>query len=328
VVYFEGELSFFHSATPEASLKFTPLSTSLARGYTICLTGVVLWSFTAIFIGYLGRAYQLPAMVLAFWRDAFVGLALAAAFAIFAPRLLNPGRSHLRFLTLYGLALAIFNALWTVSVMLNGAAISTVLVYSSAGITALVGWRFLGEKLNAPKLGAVAFSLAGMIFVSGAYDPAAWRLNFWGVVTGLVSGFGFATYSLMGRTAARRGLPPWTTLLYVFSIAAVFLLLYNLIPRQLPGADGPTGLFFLGEAWQGWLVLFVLAVGPTIGGYGLYTVSLAYLPASVANLLATLEPVLTAILAYLLLGERLTPLQLLGGALIFGGVLLLRKAEG
>ena len=83
----------------------------------------------------------------------------------------------------------------------------------------------------------------------------------------------------------------------------------------------------------GWLaggvgVLIVLAIGPTLGGFGLYTISLTYLPASVANLICTLEPVMTAGLAYLFLRERLTGLQLVGGVLVVACVVVLRVSEG
>jgi drug/metabolite transporter (DMT)-like permease len=71
----------------------------------------------------------------------------------------------------------------------------------------------------------------------------------------------------------------------------------------------------------------LLAIGPSIGGYGLYNVSLKYLSASVANLIATLEPSMTAVLAYLFLGEILTPAQIVGSILILVGVVILRLRE-
>jgi drug/metabolite transporter (DMT)-like permease len=67
-----------------------------------------------------------------------------------------------------------------------------------------------------------------------------------------------------------------------------------------------------------------LAVGPTIGGFGLYTYSLSYLPAGVANLIASMEPALTAAIAYLFLGEQMTSVQWLGSGLILVSVLSLR----
>jgi len=68
--------------------------------------------------------------------------------------------------------------------------------------------------------------------------------------------------------------------------------------------------------------LVLLALGPTLGGYGLYMISLSHLPAATANLIVTLEPAITAALAFFLLGERLVPVQLLGAGLILGGVVL------
>jgi drug/metabolite transporter (DMT)-like permease len=71
-------------------------------------------------------------------------------------------------------------------------------------------------------------------------------------------------------------------------------------------------------------MLVALALGPTIGGYGLYGVSLTYLSASAANLIATLEPTMTAALAYFLLGETFTTQQVVGSILVLLGVVILR----
>ena len=104
--------------------------------------------------------------------------------------------------------LALFNSLWTLSVSLNGAAVSTVLVYCSAGFTALLGWWLLKERLGWTKLLAVVISLGGCVLVSGALDPSAWGANLIGIVTGVLSGLGYAGYSLMGRSASQRGVEP------------------------------------------------------------------------------------------------------------------------
>ncbi len=290
----------------------------------ICLVGTTLWSFTAIFIRYLMVTYQMPALTLAAWRDLLVALALAAVFFLFRRSLLSVGAGNLGFMLLYGLVLTLFNSLWTISVVYNGAAVSTVLAYSSAAFTALLGWWLFHEPLGILKILAVVLSLAGCAFVSGAYDPSAWQLNTAGVVTGLLSGVAFAGYSLMGKITARREINPWSALMYSFFFAGIFLSLSNLFEGWLPAGVASTNFLWLGGAVAGWLVLISLAWLPTIGGYGLYTVSMGYLPVSVANLIATLEPALTAIWAYLLLGERLTPVQIFGSAMIVTGVLLLR----
>ena len=302
----------------------------LTRGYSIALVSAAILATTAIFIRYLTQTYALPALVLAFWRDVFVTLTLLLVLGLLRPALLRVNRKFLRYLVLYGLVLAIFNSLWTLSVALNGAAVSTVLAYCSAGFTALLGWWLLKERLDWAKLLAVAFSLAGCVLVSGALDPAAWRLNLVGIITGVLSGLLYAIYSLMGRSAFQRGLNPWTTLVYTFGFAAVFLLAFNLLGKGfLPGAiTRPANFLWLGNAWVGWGILFLLAAGPTLAGYGLYNVSLTYLPSSVANLIVSTEPVFTVVIAYFLLGERLTWVQGSGSLLILGGVVFLRVYEG
>jgi drug/metabolite transporter (DMT)-like permease len=225
--------------------------------------------------------------------------------------------------------LATFNALWTVSVAQNGAAISTVLVYCSAGFTVVLGWWFLNEPLDVGKIVAVVLSLCGCVLVAGAWNPTVWRTNVLGIVTGIISGLGYAAYSLMGRRASQRGLNPWTTLLYTFGFAAAFLLLFNLFPGDvLPGvAARPADFLWLGNSLAGWGVLFALAAGPTIAGYWLYNVSLSYLPSGVANLIVSLEPAITAAIAYVLLGERFTGVQVGGSVMIMAGVAFLRIYE-
>ena len=74
-------------------------------------------------------------------------------------------------------------------------------------------------------------------------------------------------------------------------------------------------------------MLAALAVGPTLMGFGLYNVSLRYLPSSTANLVVMIEPVFTAVLAYIVFGEVLTAVQLAGGAMILGAVAVLRLGK-
>lgn len=302
---------------------------TLARGYTIALVSAVVLSSTAIFIRYLTQTYHIPPLVLAFWRDVFVILTLGLILILVKPAQLRVKSKFLGFLALYGFVLALFNSFWTLSVAINGAAIATVLAYTSAGFTALLGRWLLKEPLGWIKILAVVISLSGCVLASEALDLSAWLENPVGILTGMVSGLAYALYSLMGRAASQRGIKPWTTLLYTFSFASLFLLLVNLLPLpSLPGkALTLSDFFWLDGQAMGWLVLFLLAAGPTLAGYGLYNVSLDYLPSSIANLILTSELVFTTLIAYLVLGERLTPVQIAGSLLIVVSVVLIRIRE-
>jgi drug/metabolite transporter (DMT)-like permease len=298
--------------------------TTAGRGYLIALTGVVVWSWTGILISYLLRRHPIAPMTLAFWRDAATAGTLLVALAALRRSALRIARHDRAFLLVYGAALTIMNVTWTWSVAWNGAAVSTVLVYSSVGITGLAARFVFGERLDVVRVLAFAGAVAGCVLVSKATDVGGWNLNAPGVVAGVSSAVSFAWFSLMGKAASRRGIDPWTATLCTFGVAAAALL--PIASFSMPGAGASASFFSLGARWDGWLLVLLLVV-PTLGGYGLYTASLAYLPAGTANLIATLEPVLTTIWAYSLLGESLDGMQLVGGSLILVSVVSLQLEE-
>ncbi len=298
-----------------------------STGYLIGLTATLLLSFTGILISYLSRTYQLPSLVLAFWRDCFVVLGLVVFFGLFSRGRFQLRRSHWSFFLLYGLSLSLFNSMWTFSVQFNGAAIATVLAFSSPAMTAVLAHFILHEQITRIKLLSIALSLPGIILVSGAADPAEWQVNAAGIAFGLLTGFTFACYNMLGKTSSNKAIDPWTTMLYGFSSAVVFLFLFN-VGLNLAGGQAALGNFlWLGTSVPGWATLLFLGLGPTIGGFGLYLVSLGYLPATVANLIGALEPAFTAIWAYLLLHEGMTVVQVIGSLLVFASVILLRFGE-
>ena len=71
-------------------------------------------------------------------------------------------------------------------------------------------------------------------------------------------------------------------------------------------------------------MLIILSFVPTLLGFGLYNTSMHYLPASIANLIATLEPAMTAVEAYIFLDERMTIIQITGSVIILSAVLIVQ----
>ncbi|MCL4269488.1 MAG: DMT family transporter [Anaerolineales bacterium] len=300
-------------------------SSHSSRGFIIALIATVLWSTTGPLISYLSKTYSLPSLVLAFWRDLFVSFGMLVGLLLFSRSRFSLERKHWGFMILYGLTLAVFNSLWTFSVQYNGAAVATVMAFSSPAMTALLSRIIFKETFSKLKVLSIELSFIGTILVSGAHDPAAWKLNPLGIIFGLLTGLLFAVYNLEGKLAGDRHIDSWTALLYSFASATFFLFFFNLgndlfITSKAPLAD----MFWLGNSLAGWGVLFLLGVAPTLGGFGLYTLSIRYLSPTISNLIATLEPVFTAIWAYLFLSEVMTNVQLGGSLLLMFGVILLR----
>jgi drug/metabolite transporter, DME family len=296
-----------------------------SRGFIIALTATIIWSTTGPLISYLSKTYSLPSLVLAFWRDLFVAFGMFVGLLVFSRKLFKLERKHWGFMILYGVSLAIFNSMWTFSVQYNGAAVATVLAFSSPAMTAVLSYLIFKETFNGIKIISIVLSFIGTILVAGAADPAAWKLNPLGIIFGLLTGLLFAIYNLQGKAAGDRNIDSWTALLYSFASATFFLFFFNLgsdlfITKQ----PALSNLMWLGNSLPGWGLLFFLGVAPTLGGFGLYTLSIRHLSPTISNLVATLEPVFTAIWSYLFLSEILTGIQLTGSLLLMFGVILLR----
>ncbi len=283
--------------------------------YGIVLTSTLFLSLTGILIKILLRDFHLESLALAFWRVTFVTLALGIVLALARPALLRIHSRDVLFLALFGIiGVGLHQIVWITSVQLNGVSVATVLVYIQPALVAVAAVRLLGESFDRVKLLALGLSLGGMTLVSRAYDINVLNLNALGIVVGLGTGVTWATYALFARYHARR-YSSWTALFYGFLFGGIVLLPLQLFVRDV---------FVLGTSFTGWGVLIFLALGPTLGGFGLYTVGLSQLPASVVTILGTLEPVLSIVLAYFLFGETLNALQILGAGLILSSVLLLR----
>lgn len=307
--------------TPISSKFHNPITDE--KGYLIAIAGTIVWSSTAVIIRFININYSITPLMLAMIRDAMAGVIIFVCIMIFSPGVFRNLRGNILYIVVFGFVLSLFNMTWTVSVNLNGAAISTVLAYSSPVFTLFAGWLLYRERLGWLKILLAMICLVGCFLVSGAGDINQWNHNSLGIIMGLISGFAFAGYSLMGKGAARRGLNSWAVLAATFLIAAGFLLIYNLLFPTGWGISSPQ-LLWSDQDLRGWLLLLLLAAVPTIGGYGLYNLSLKYLPAGTSNLIATSEPVFTALQAVLFLHERYSFMQIGGSLLILLSIVILR----
>lgn len=305
----------------------TSKNTGSGKFYLVTLMAVIFWSFTGPLIKLLSLRFPIPPFQLAAWRDLLTGLLVLISLLVLKPDLLRLSRKHIPFILAYSLLLSIFNISWTFSVYLNGAAVSTVLIYSSAAFTILLGYFLLRESINWAKTVVSILSLIGCVLVSGATSAAAWQGNTLGVFIGIVSGLLFAVYALFGRSAANRGISSWAATALTFTLGSIPLFLLNQYVASFLSFTTGSGKFLPPLDLTGWLILLVLVIGPTIGGFGLYNLALQHLPASIVNLIVPIDPVFATVESYLILGERFTPIQFLGSVFIVGGLILLRVYE-
>lgn len=296
------------------------MSAPTRMGYILCTIAAIVWAGTAPGIKYLLDVYQVPGVTLALWRDVFVTLVAGSVVMIFNRQALRIPWGSLRPLLILGvISIGIYHALWIWSVALNGAAVAVVLIYLFPTFVT-IGARFMfGETLRWPQIVGLLLSLIGMVLLVKLYDPTQVRLNWLGITVGLTTAVLQAFYVLYTQRAVET-VDPWASLTVTMASGSVALLaIIAMAPLVVP-AQAP-GLFQVGDV-VAWGILLALAIGPTLGGYALFNMSLKYIPASIGGLILVLEAPTASAIAILFLGETLALLQYIGVALIVGSILL------
>jgi drug/metabolite transporter (DMT)-like permease len=285
-------------------------------GYLAVLLASAAWGTSGVFVKFVIAEAQVSALALAFWRDISTFLALLVGLALFRPASLRVERRDLRPLIGLGATLGIFHVFWNLGVMVNGAAVATVQQAAMPAIVTIAAWFLWRESLTWFKIIAIVLTFVGTVLVSGLEVLGEVELSAGGLLIGLAIPFFYAAWNLFGKEA-RKTHSPLTTLTYGFGIGALVLLpLQFFTPQPFPVPP-------MGVLWFGGLIFL-----STILPFSIYTFALGRLPASVATILAMSEIPFVGVYAYALLGERLTPTEILGSMLVVAGVLLLFWRKG
>lgn len=196
---------------------------------------------------------------------------------------------------------------------------AAILLYTSPIWIMLMSMVFFHEKMDRRKLLALFLAFLGCVLVSGisggSMTPA-------GLLIGLGAGLGYGLYSILGTIALRR-YNPYTVTAYTFLLAAVGSWVICRPAEMLSifvHAANPTGLLLFCC-----LTALMTAVIPFLA----YTIGLRSVEASRAGILATIEPMVAALVGILVFSEPLTLFSGLGILLILSAAVLLNwKAPG
>lgn len=279
-----------------------------ALGYALALSAATLWSLN----GTIARTLLddgVSAVRLSQLRSAGSAAILVVALALTRPGLLRVTRRDVPQLAFLGVAgLALVHATYFVAIDRLQIGVALTIEYL-APLLLLVWLRVVhGRRVARGLWGAVALSVVGCFLVVRAFDVGAVD----GV--GLAAAFGaavtFAVYMVGAERAGHRHAPV-TTLAWAFGFASLFWAVVA------PWWSFPFGAF--GSGGRVLLGLGVVLVG-TLLPFMCMVEALRHVPAPRAAIVSTLEPVLAAAFAWLILGETLAGVQIAGGALVLAAV--------
>jgi drug/metabolite transporter (DMT)-like permease len=302
------------SAPPQSRLSHR------ARG-----TGLIL--FASVFFGSSG-ALGKPAMTaglspeqVATARLGLSALVLLIGVALLKPALLRVRHGEWKLLAGYGLlGVAGVQLFYFVAASRIPVGIAILLVFTSPVLIAL--WVRFVRKTRLPRamwLG-IALAMGGLTMIAQVWQGL--RLDALGLIAALCAAVCSAAYFLLGEhgvsTRQPLGMVTWGMVIGAVVVCVVAP------PWTLP-ASVLTGPAKFGP-WQPpvWVLLAALALLSTVLAYLAGITALKHISASVASVLALLEPVVATATAWAFLGENLTWVQILGAVILLGGALLVQ----
>lgn len=277
------------------------------------LLTVVLWALNLTVTRYiLQHGFQPLAYAVVRYG---LASAIFIAVAVLAERTLRIARRDLGLVALAALFLFLNQIAFVYALDSTSASTIALLLGATPIFAALIGLAIGLERMSRRFWGASVVSFAGVgLVAAGAGEVSATRL---GILLGIVTAATWAGYSvaiapLMARYSASR-------------ISAVVLPLGWVAIAATGGAQAADQDYGV-SAWV-WVLLVFATLGPLVLTNILWFRALHGIGPARATLIANLQPFVAAIFALVLLSERMSALQVAGGVLIGGGILLARRRQ-
>ncbi len=289
------------SASPQQSLAMAAL-----------LVGGVAIAGSPIFV----RLSEVGPMATAFWRVALALIPLLAWSGLgrdaSADR--RPERlSDYALLVLPGVFLAVDLGAWHLSLTLTSVANATLLANLAPVFVTLASWALFRSPVSRIFMAGLVTAVAGVVVLKGG-PGALGGGDLLGDGIAIVAAMFYAGYILaIGQLRSRFG----TNRIMIWSTASAAVCTLPMAVLTEPSLLPPTGF--------GWAILFGLAFVSHAGGQVAITYALAYLPAAFSSLTLLVQPVVAAVLAWVLLSEPVGIMQATGGAIVLIGILIARR---
>lgn len=286
-------------------------SRSTSKYYLLLFVGIIAVSFSAIFV----KWSEAPASVIGMYRLLMTNVLLLPWVFQYRHEWRQLTRVDAIKLASSGFFLGLHFLLWMESLRHTTVASSTMIL-ALEPILVMLGsfWLFKHRTSKASIIG-VGIALIGVIMI-GWGDFALSQQALYGDLLSVLGTIAVVIHLLLGQDLRRRV----TSFVYnfaVFLVAGLCLALYNW------GA----GYSFTNYPAREWMIFLLMAVVPTVLGHMLFNWLLKYVSATSISMSILGEPVGASILAWIMLGEVMTPLQMIACILLLSGVWLFLKKE-
>jgi len=283
----------------------------LALVYLALFFSILCMSTSSIMIKFSAA----PALIIALYRLFFTSILATGIRGRRLPEsVFAISRRNLMYIIGSGVFLALHLAFWITS--LNYTSVSSSVLFTNQQVifVLLFSILFLKEKPTNMAIVGIMVAVAGSVLIAQG-DLKCGRLS--GDMLSLASGLFVAIYYLIGRRA-RFQVDTMTYTVITTGVAALVLLVTCWF----------SGLSLTGYRNLDWLLFFLMALGPGLGGHGILNWVLKYVKAPLVSVSILGESVGASILAWIIFGENLLWYQIIGGLLILTGIYIAAANEG
>lgn len=184
-------------------------------------------------------------------------------------------------------------------------------MYTAPVFVLVISFLLRIERSTWFKWGCIFCVLIGIILLTGAYNTETISVGFLGIASGLAAGLSYALFIFGFKNASSIGKPQTTLTIAFFSFCLILLLIADMDEAVSVVTSNDIGWF---------LLLGILGAGIS---FILYVIGIQWTAPTTASMVAMVEPVTASLFGFLLIGDRLTAIQLLGMVLILVTVIAL-----
>lgn len=286
-------------------------SSKLLSAYVALLSGLLIIGFSAILI----KSAQAPGLVTAFYRVAIASLLLIIPFIYKRKLLRRLSRKGIILAVLGGVAFGIDTGLWSIAIEWSNATIPTLMANLAPVWVGIGSVLIFKEKQRKGFWIGLGITISGIVLMVNKSLHADEGL-FLGISLGLIAGLFYGAYHLL--TQKGRQLMGTFSYLSISTFSAALTIGLILIFTEYR---------FVGYSNTTWLIYMVYGIGVHVGGWTLINYSQGYLKATTVSPTLLGQPVLTGLFAFIILGEALTTWQIIGGLVVFGGILIVNHTR-
>jgi drug/metabolite transporter (DMT)-like permease len=311
------------AATESTASVTSEPATTVTRGTVLIVLASICFGTSGPLVKPTMDAGLSPQQVVSF-RIGLAAVLLLAFVAVTRPKLLRVRRSDLPLLIGYGLVgVALVQFLYFAAVSRIPIGVAMLLEFTSPVLVAL--WvRFVRRVVLPARMWVgTALALVGLAMVAQVWEGL--RLDALGLLFGVGAALCAAAYFLIGErgvsTLPALGLVTWGMVIGAVAIAVMAP------PWSLPGDIMAGDTDFGGLVVPVWTLLVTCAVVSTAMAYLLSISAMRHLPANVVSVIALCEPIVAITLAWLVLGQALTLVQVVGAVVLLAGATVVQLAS-